>query len=59
MSWNYDIIQKLYLKEQLRQELSSEKPNRIICKNTVEGMQAGIIYGYVGQVEYIVRAMKR
>lgn len=36
-----------------------EKPNRIICKNTVEGMQAGIIYGYVGQVEYIVRAMKK
>ncbi len=35
-----------------------EKPKSIICKNTVEGMQAGIIYGYVGQVEYIVKAMK-
>lgn len=35
-----------------------EKPKSIICKNTVTSMQAGIIYGYIGQVEYIVRRMK-
>lgn len=35
-----------------------EKPKHIICKNTVTSMQAGIIYGYIGQVEYIVRRMK-
>lgn len=34
------------------------KPNNIICKNTVQSMQAGIIYGYVGQVDYIVSKMK-
>ena len=31
----------------------------VICKNTITSMQAGILYGYIGQVEYIVRRMKR
>ncbi|WP_297522443.1 type III pantothenate kinase [uncultured Clostridium sp.] len=35
-----------------------EKPKSLICKNTVTSMQAGIIYGYIGQVEYIVKRMK-
>ena len=35
-----------------------EKPKSIICKNTITSMQAGIIYGYIGQVEYIVNMMK-
>ncbi len=35
------------------------KPPQVICKNTVASMQAGIIYGYVGQVDYIVRRMKQ
>jgi type III pantothenate kinase len=34
------------------------KPNEIICKNTVTSMQAGIVYGYIGQVDYIVDKMK-
>lgn len=34
------------------------KPKSVICKNTVTSIQAGIIYGYVGQVEYIIRKMK-
>jgi type III pantothenate kinase len=34
------------------------KPPTVICKNTVSSMQAGIIYGYVGQVDYIVARMK-
>lgn len=34
------------------------KPNNIICKNTVQSMQAGIIYGYIGQVDYIINRMK-
>lgn len=34
------------------------KPPNIICKNTVQSMQSGIIYGYVGQVDYIVNKMK-
>lgn len=34
-------------------------PKRVIGKNTVENMQAGIVYGFTGLVDYIVRAMKR
>jgi len=35
------------------------KPTAVICKNTVTSMQAGIIFGYIGQVEYIVAKMKK
>lgn len=35
------------------------KPPNVIGKNTVTSMQAGIVYGYVGQVDYIVRRMKK
>jgi len=31
----------------------------MICKNTVASMQAGILFGYIGQVEYIVKKMKQ
>jgi len=34
------------------------KPETVICKDTVSSMQAGIIYGYIGQVDYIVNKMK-
>lgn len=34
------------------------KPENIICKNTEESMQAGIIYGHVGMVDYLVNRMK-
>lgn len=34
------------------------KPSSIVGKNTVSAMQAGILYGYVGQVEGIVKRMK-
>jgi type III pantothenate kinase len=34
------------------------RPNGIIGKNTINAMQAGILYGYVGQVEGIVARMK-
>lgn len=34
------------------------KPKSIIGKNTVASMQAGIVYGFVGQVEGIINRMK-
>jgi type III pantothenate kinase len=34
------------------------KPPTVICKNTVQSMQSGIIYGYTGLVDYIVNRMK-
>ncbi len=35
------------------------KPDSVIGRNTVTNMQAGIIYGYIGQVNYLVERMKR
>ena len=35
------------------------KPKNVICRNTVSSMQAGIMYGAVGQMEGIVQHMKR
>lgn len=35
------------------------KPDSVISKNTVSNLQSGLIYGYVGQVEYIVSRMKK
>lgn len=35
------------------------KPTSVICKNTVTSMQAGVIYGYIGQVDYIVSRMQK
>ena len=34
------------------------KPETVICKNTVASMQAGIVYGYIGQVDFIVSKIK-
>ena len=34
------------------------QPEQVVGRNTVEAMQAGIVYGYVGQVEGIVQRMK-
>ncbi|NLN49200.1 MAG: type III pantothenate kinase [Clostridiales bacterium] len=35
------------------------KPATVICKNTINSMQSGIIFGFVGQVDYIVKRMKK
>ncbi|MBI3398510.1 MAG: type III pantothenate kinase [Deltaproteobacteria bacterium] len=35
------------------------KPKKIIGKNTVDSMQAGIFYGYIGLVDGIVERMKK
>lgn len=34
------------------------KPKTVICRNTISSMQSGIIYGFVGQVDEIVRRMR-
>ena len=34
------------------------KPPSVIGRNMIAGMQSGIIYGYVGQVEYLVRKIR-
>lgn len=35
------------------------KPTSILGKNTVENMQSGIIYGFTGLVEYIIKSIKK
>ncbi|MBI3755629.1 MAG: type III pantothenate kinase [Deltaproteobacteria bacterium] len=35
------------------------KPKKVIGKNTIDSMQAGIFYGYIGLVDGIVERMKR
>ncbi len=35
-----------------------EKPERILTSNTVKCIQAGLVYGNIGQVEYIVSKIK-
>ena len=35
------------------------KPESVIGRNTVTNMQAGIVYGYIGQINYLVDRMKR
>ncbi len=34
------------------------KPKNVICRNTIESIQAGVIYGYVGLVDYLVNKSK-
>ena len=34
-------------------------PKNIICRNTITGMQAGIIFGFVGRIDEIVRRIKK
>lgn len=48
----------LYTKAAKLPRIEIARPNGIIGKNTVHAMQAGILFGYVGQVEGIVRRMK-
>jgi len=35
------------------------KPDRAIAKNTIDGMKSGIVFGFVGQVEYLVGRFKK
>ncbi len=34
------------------------KPDRVIGRNTIANLQSGIVFGYVGQVSYLIRKMK-
>lgn len=36
-----------------------KKPDSILAKETVSGMQAGLVYGQIGQTEYIVNKIRK
>lgn len=39
-------------------EILIEKPKSILAKDTITSMQAGLIYGCIGQTEYIIKKVK-
>ncbi len=49
----------LFDKASMLPRIEITKPKHIIGRTTVNSMQSGIIFGFVGQVDYIVRLMKR
>lgn len=38
--------------------IALDLPEKIIGKNTITCMQSGLLYGYIGQVEYLIARMK-
>lgn len=36
-----------------------ERTDCFICKNTIESIQAGLVYGHIGVTEYIINGMKK
>lgn len=39
-------------------EIEIRKPDSILAKETISSMQAGLVYGCIGQTEYIIRKIK-
>lgn len=39
-------------------EIEIKKPESILAKETITSMQAGLVYGYIGQTEYIIDKVK-
>ena len=35
------------------------EPGHVICRNTIESMQSGLVYGHMGVAEYIINKMKQ
>ena len=36
-----------------------EEPGHVICRNNINSMQSGLVYGHMGMVDYIVKKMKK
>ncbi|MNN51415.1 Type III pantothenate kinase [compost metagenome] len=49
----------LYQRASKLPRIELEKPKKVIGRNTVHAMQAGIIFGYAGQVDGIVGRIRR
>lgn len=41
------------------EEVPIEKPKRVVGRNTVECMQSGLYYGYVGMIDHLVRLTQK
>lgn len=51
-------MEALYSKASKLPKIEIEQPDNIVGTSTVEAMQSGVYYGYVGQVDGIVKRMK-
>ena len=40
-------------------EIEIKKPDSILAKETISSMQAGLVYGQIGQTKYIIEQMKK
>ena len=40
-------------------EIEIKKPDSIMAKDTISSMQAGLVYGQIGQTEYIIKEVKK
>jgi len=40
-------------------QIEIKKPDSIIAKDTISSMQSGLVFGYIGQTEYIIKKMKK
>lgn len=40
-------------------QIEIKKPDSILASNTVTSMQAGLVYGQIGQTEYIINSVKK
>lgn len=40
-------------------KIEIEKPKSILASNTITSMQAGLVYGYIGQTEYIIKEIRK
>ncbi len=49
----------LFIRASKLPRVELKRPKRVVGKNTVQSMQAGIIYGYVGLTDEIVGRMKK
>ena len=51
-------MEALYSKASKLPKIEIQRPNEVIGQSTVEAMQSGVYYGYVGQVDGIIRQVK-
>ena len=50
-------ILKIFLFPIIFKELLNIKPDNIIGKNTVNSIQSGLVFGYIGMVDFIIERM--
>ena len=50
--------QSLWGEADMLPAIEIRKPKSILAKETITAMQAGLVYGQIGQTEYIIRRMK-